>query len=159
MTLAFDSPLLVSKATWLYVRPADRRQRSVSASERQLLSLLERRRRRYLARKESVEVERKKESDERAQPTHVLSPSNLGVDNGHRCACASLGMHPHPSSRQLRFGDAASPGSRAGLKRRTQSVKNHPDEDVKHCKPSIHGHSDKESCCSREGSALTRYGE
>lgn len=158
MTLAFDSPLLVSKATWLYVRPADRHQRSISASERQLLSLLERRRRRYLARKECVEVERK-ESHERTQPTHVLSATDLGVDDGH-CACVSLGMHPHPSSRQLRFGDTASPGSRArtGLKRRTQ-VKSHPDEDVKHRERSIHGHNDRESCCSREGSALTRYGE
>ena len=158
MTLAFDSPLLVSKATWLYVRPADRQQRSISTSERQLLSLLERRRRRYLLKEESVEVEkRKKESNERAQSMHVLSARNLSVDDGH-CACTSLGMYPHPPSRQLQFGDTTSPDSKAGLKRRSP-VKNHPREDVKHCKPSIHGHNDIESRCSREVNALTRYGE
>ena len=153
MTLAFDSPLLVSKATWLYVRPADRQ---ISASERQLLNLLERRRRRYLARKESVKVERKKESDESAQPTRVLGASDLGVDDGHcKLTCASRGMQPRPSSRQRRFDDTASP---AGIKRRPR-VKNLPDEDVKQCSLSIHGHNDNDSRCSREGNALTRYGE
>ena len=60
---AFDSPLLVSKAVWLYARPADRQaRRPLSDGQQRLLTLLEGRRRRYLVRKEeSIKIHKKRE--------------------------------------------------------------------------------------------------
>ena len=94
---AFDSPLLVSKAAWLYGRPADRR--SISVSEQQLLTLLERRRRKYLAKKESrAKLDKKKkkkegfieERDESDHSEHVHVLSDLGIEDPR---CTGLGMN------------------------------------------------------------------
>ena len=81
---AFDSPLLISKPVCLHARPAaDLRQRSLSVSEQQLITLLERRRRKYLvARKDSGD---KYTGDEGDQSVHVID--NLGV------ADPNTGMH------------------------------------------------------------------
>ena len=163
MTLAFDSPLLVSKATWLYVRPAGRQQRSISASEQQLFSLLERRRKKYLARKESIkDVDMKKEGDGGIQPGARVLSDELEVDNH----CTEVGMYPNRSPRcRLRFDGSTVPDSVVKLKTRTRGTTlEYQDKAVKHSvnergqQPTT-GHTNEELCRNKEDNALTRYGE
>ena len=151
---AFDSPLLISKAVCLYARPVDLRQSTFSISEKQLLSLLERRRRKYQSRKEEStnnHLERKDgDSDERA------------------CVLGDLGMHTKRSSpQQLRYINphyVASPPSEAVLhtKIRTRG-KMSQNEDSKRSSPgaSVTPSSSRvagDTYCIRETSLLNKYG-
>ena len=89
---AFDSPLLISKPVCLHVRPtADR---SLSVSEQRLVTLLDRRRRKYLLahRKGSGKEDQGDELEgDQAYSVHILS--NLGVDEQ-----ANFGMHQRRQS-------------------------------------------------------------
>ena len=150
---AFDSPLLVSKAAWLYARPADRQARISSDSHQQLLTLLERRRRKYLARKENrTKFCNKTDGDERA------SPSALEVDVDNKDA----GMIQRRESSRLRCNQAEheeTPSSNTprGRSRLVQSEESLPE-------PMIHKGSSTprkatRTLCVDEGGVMQRYGE
>ena len=93
---AFDSPLLISKPVCLHARPtADRSSFSTVDSEQRLVTLLERRRRKYLLERNKGNG-KKDHSNEIAGELHVLS--NLGVDES-----GSLEMRLSPTVYETRF--------------------------------------------------------
>jgi hypothetical protein len=103
---AFDSPLLISKPVCLHARPtADRSFATVS--EQRLVTLLERRRRKYLfagsGKKEQCN-ELQRERDREGERAHVLS--NLGMDKS-----SSTEMQPKyrlsPAVYETRFRHAS----------------------------------------------------
>ena len=148
--------MVVSKASLLYARPADRRQGSLSVSEQKLLSLLDRRRRKYLARTES---DRKTGScDKRNQPVHALyTRPEMNQKLSQSSATGSvLTSEGAPSRRRT---------SKNPRSRDTQSLDAHSLAAFVSCYPLLHteqGHSsqlDQEKCCEKESNVLNRLGK
>ena len=94
---AFDSPLLISKPVCLHARPTAVRSSSFSkVSEQRLVTLLERRRRKYLLARKKDNGKKDHSNELEGACTDVLS--NLGVDES-----SCVGMHPSPTVYETRF--------------------------------------------------------
>ena len=97
---AFDSPLLVSKAAWLYARPVDRQaSRPLSDSQQRLLTLLEGRRRRYLARKEEgIKLRKKRERGDESTNLQQTTPVLSVVDDSNHLDVVEVQRRESPTT-------------------------------------------------------------
>lgn len=99
---AFDSPLLISKSVCLHARPTAVRLSSFSkVSEQRLVTLLERRRRKYLLARKKDNGKKDHSNELEGGCTDVLS--NLGVDES---SCVDSEMHsrrPSPTVYETHF--------------------------------------------------------
>ena len=97
---AFDSPLLISKPVCLHARPTAVRSSSFSkVSEHRLVTLLERRRRKYLLAHKEDNGKKDHSNELEGACTDVLS--NLGVDES---SCAEIhSRRPSPTVYETHF--------------------------------------------------------
>lgn len=97
---AFDSPLLISKPVCLHARPTAVRSSSFSkVSEQRLVTLLERRRRKYLLAHKEDNGKKDHSNELEGACTDVLS--NLGVDES---SCAEIhSRRPSPTVYETHF--------------------------------------------------------